>query len=317
MNTSEISLQEATQKVVEALSHIGGSPRLFGEYAVDGTKMWTGPFITVRRLSFKPGGKLIFDYKTTREHRNLFIFADEIVSEDQLSLGEITWVDLPPSVPPSPGYGPSGANMGAVRQAAGGPGGSGPEGRHGEAGSDAPSLTIIVKKLGGGLKISLCGEDGGPGGPGGDGGSGGQGGFGGPGRQSMFGCQGGAENGGQGGQGGNGGAGGKGGNGGNGGTLTLISDASSVAAISRLLVVDLSGGKPGKAGGGGNLGAGGPGGPGGAEALPYCQGNGSNGPTGQNGQNGPQGADGSGGHVGAYYFGGLSTADIDQVLKPA
>lgn len=170
-----ISDQEIQQKVIEALSKLGGSPTLFGEYIVDGDKSWSIPFMTVKKLTFKRNSRLIFDETVTRAHKNLFIFAERIVSEDQQELGEVTWVDIDASVPPIPGYGASGGNMGGVESATGGPGAAGPDGFGGENGADAPSLTIVVKDLAGGLKIGLRGEVGGTGGPGGVGGSGGQG----------------------------------------------------------------------------------------------------------------------------------------------
>lgn len=236
---------------------------LFGEYQVDGEKSWASPFVAARRLVFKPNAKLIFDDAVTRMHRNLFVFADEIVSEDQERLGSVAWTDLAPSTPPPPGYGPAGTNMGGAESATGGPGADGPPGFKGEDGANAPSVTLVVKRLLGGLKVNLRGEDGGPGGQGGTGGAGGQGGYGTPASQSMFECRRGAGDGGPGGRGGNGGVGGSGGHGGNGGTFTLVTDATNAAAVSRLLLVDLSPGAGGAGGLGGAGGVGGPGGPGG------------------------------------------------------
>lgn len=311
----ELSSQEVQQKVIEALSKLGGSPTLFGEYQVDGEKSWASPFITVRRLVFKPNAKLIFDDAVTRMHRNLFIFAEEVTSEDQERLGSITWADLEPSTPPSPGHGSAGTNMGGVESATGGAGADGPPGFNGEDGANAPSITLVVKRLIGGLKVNLRGEDGGPGGQGGTGGAGGQGGYGTPASQTMFECRRGAGDGGPGGRGGNGGIGGAGGRGGNGGTFTLVTDAEGAAAISRLLLVDLSPGTGGKGGLGGASGTGGPGGPGGADARPWCTGTGSTGGTGAAGTSGAQGPAGNAGSPGDYYFGGLSSGDLGTVLK--
>jgi len=308
----ELSPPEVNQKVIEALS--SGATIRFGEYVVDGEKMWASPFLTVSKLTFKSGAKITFDHEVTRKNRNLFIFADEIVSEDQEHIGTIGWIDLPPSVPVAPGMGQSGADMAAQESIAGGTGGPGPIGRTGEDGMSAPSLTILTKKLGGGLQINLRGEDGGSGGPGGNGGTGGQGGHGTPASQTMFDCRRGAGDGGPGGAGGAGGAGGDGGRGGNGGTFTLITSADSAAETSRLLLVDVSGGQGGAAGPGGKGGPGGQGGPGAQEALPYCHGNGNAGATGPAGQDASMGSAGATGNPGAYYFGGLQAADMAKAL---
>ncbi|MCX2710180.1 MULTISPECIES: collagen-like protein [Pseudomonas] len=311
---NKLSLPETSQRTVEALSLIGSKPMTVGEYTVSGEKKWSSPFLTVGKLVFEAGAVLVFDVSVTRKYQNILIVAEEIVSKDQESLGEIRWADLTQSVPPSPGYGSSGQDMAIHTGATGGQGGVGPAGIVGEPGYNAPSLTIMLKKLTGGLKVNLKGEDGGAGGVGGIGGAGGQGGRGSPASQNLFNCMAGAGDGGTGGSGGVGGAGGAGGNGGNGGTLTLISELDAVDAISRLLVVDLSGGVGGAAGQGGEGGSGGPGGPGGQESKPYCVGNGDQGPGGAKGPNGSAGIPGAIGQPGAYYFGGLSIEDLGKII---
>jgi hypothetical protein len=53
----------------------------------------------LERLVFEPNGRLVFDATVTRSNRNLFIFAKEVVSEDQQAIGSIGWADLPPMDP--------------------------------------------------------------------------------------------------------------------------------------------------------------------------------------------------------------------------
>ena len=313
MQHTDLSPEESNQKTIEAVS--AARPILFGKFNVDGDKSWSAPYMSVRQLIFRPGGRLIFDESVTRANRNIFVFAEEIISEDQENPGTVTWVDVAPSIPPAAGSGVAGVNQGGAENVGGGMGGTGPEGLQGELGASAPSLTIVVKNIVGGLKLGLRGEDGGSGGMGGTGGAGGQGGRGTNASQSMFDCKRGAGNGAQGGSGGAGGSGGQGGRGGNGGTFTLITESDNVAMITRLLAVDLTPGIGGGGGEGGLGGAGGPGGPGGADARPYCQGAGNDGPAGPAGGHGGAGANGQSGVPGQYYVGGLSVADLESVLK--
>ncbi|OEZ89651.1 hypothetical protein JAB5_00270 [Janthinobacterium sp. HH103] len=171
MQHTDLSPEESNQKTIEAVS--AARPKLFGKFNVDGDKSWSSPYISVRQLIFRPGSRLIFDEAVTRANRNIFIFAEEIISEDQENPGTITWVDVAPSIPPAAGSGVAGANQGGAENVGGGMGGTGPEGLRGELGATAPSLTIVVKNIVGGLKLGLRGEDGGSGGVGGPGGPGG------------------------------------------------------------------------------------------------------------------------------------------------
>ena len=310
-----LSALETKKKTTEAISGAGGSPLLFGDYEVSENVSWASPVIAVERLIFNSNSRLYFDHHTVRRNSNLFIFAKEIISADPEQLGEITWIDIPPSEPPIPGEGSSGIDNGSHENTPGGEGGTGPSGIKGEDGYPAPSLTMIIGSLRGGLKVSLVGENGGTGGKGGTGGRGGQGGYGTPASQNPFNCTRGAGDGAVGGRGGKGGQGGKGGNGGNGGTFTLITQESNIAVFTRLLKVDVSGGQPGQGGTGGLPGNGGPGGPGGREARPWCVGNGSNGPNGSDGLQGEANIPGIVGNAGVYYVGGLSVDDIQKILK--
>lgn len=305
-----LSEAETQQHIIEAGPH----QKLLFDFEVSGDQSYSGHVLTAKRLVFKPNARLIFGPAVVRRTANLFIFAQEIVSEDNEAPGTITWADLPPGPAADRGFGHAGVSNAAAENTPGGAGGEGPSGALGEAGWNAPSLTCIVGRIATALKVDMRGEDGGPGGTGGGGGAGGQGGRGRNASQIALGCKHGAGDGAVGGPGGRGGVGGEGGAGGNGGTFTLIAAADAVPEITRMLLVDLSGGAGGAGGGGGPGGAGGPGGPGGAQSLPWCQGNGGQGPGGPAGAAGDAGVTGRPGAPGSYFVGGLTAADLNAVL---
>lgn len=308
----QLSAQETNQLVVSAISGTAYPPVL--DFVVEGEKLYNGHVLSAERIIFKPGARLIFSPTIVRRTSDLFIIAREISSEDNQNPGTITWQDTPQTIPPTKGYGASGADNGGIVGATGGAGATGPVGFTGEAGYNAPSLTLLVKSIPAALKVELAGEDGGPGGEGGTGGSGGQGGPGSPAAQNLVNCMHGAGDGAAGGTGGAGGQGGDGGSGGNGGTLTLIAEENDLPAITLMLLTTLSGGQGGSAGTGGAGGAGGPGGHGGQESRPYCRGNGNNGPQGGAGQAGGPGTAGQNGSSGNFYVGGLAVAAITKIL---
>jgi hypothetical protein len=209
----QLSVHETVQRAAEAVSHTGGV-RPFGEYVVEGTKSWSSHVVSVERLVFKSGAKLVFDGAVVRRSPNVFVFARETVSEDQRKIGEFGWEAPPPSEQPAPGNGRAGANNGQHTDTPGGPGETGPVGIAGEDGMDAPHLTILTQSISGGLKVALVGEEGGGGGTGG---AGGQGGRVRPASQTAFYCRRGAGRSAEGGRGSDGGPGGSGGDGGPGG----------------------------------------------------------------------------------------------------
>ena len=310
----KLETTETQNKFSEAGQYV---PRIIGsEFTVSGDRVYNSTVLAARKITFKPGSRLIFSGSAIAERRDLFIFAEEIVSEDNEKPGTITWEKSVPTTQPPQGSGSSGIDNGARESARGEDGSSGPSGLNGTQGVSAPSLTILSKGLKSVLRADFSGGTGGNGGAGGTGGRGGGGGYGTPASQSAVDCKRGGGTGGAGGNGGTGGTGGAGGTGGNGGSITLIVDESNIAASTRFLVTSFSGGPGGAAGSGGAGGQAGTGGPGGTEARPWC-GGGSGGPSGSNGQPGTPGVPNPGlsGASGAYYIGGLSTDDIGRLFR--
>jgi hypothetical protein len=298
-------------EAVQAMPSVKGD-----QFTVEGTRIFNSPVLAVRKLVFKPGSKLIFSQAAVGERRNLYIFAEEVVSEDQESPGVIGWESSTTAAQPAQGNGLAGVDNGARQSAAGGVGGAGPDGLTGNTGIVAPNLTVLSRRVNSVLRIDLGGGHGGDGSKGGHGGRGGGGGYGSPASQSMFDCKAGGGDGGGGGGGGAGGRGGAGGQGGDAGTLTLILEDQQVATSTRFVIAKVDGGSGGVAGEGGLPGEGGPGGPGGADARPYC-GGGSNGGGGASGQVGLSGTPNPGlpGRSGSFFVGGLQTSDLDKIFR--
>jgi len=286
-----------------------------GDYVVDGEKRFNGWFLSAERIVFKANSKLIFTKAALDARPNFFILTKEIVAEDQQQPGFISWERPALPAPPDAGTAAAGEDKGSSESVVGGRGTDGKVGNAGQAGRDAPSLTLTALSIKGSVIIDLKGQDGGPGGKGQAGGRGGGGGYGTPASSSAVDCRRGAGNGGAGGAGGNGGKGGPSGTGGRGGTFTLITSDENMASASRLLRVDLSAGQPGATpGDGGDAGVGGGGGRRGQEARPYCKDDGSNGAQGGGGQTGPRGDLGSPGTGGDYFVGGMSPASVTELL---
>lgn len=286
-----------------------------GDYVIDGEKRFNGWFLSAERIVFKANSKLIFTKSALDARPNFFILAKEIVAEDQQQPGSITWERPALPAPPDSGTAAAGEDNGSKESVVGGRGTDGKVGNAGQAGRDAPSLTLTTLSVKGPVIVDLRGQDGGPGGKGQGGGRGGGGGYGTPASASGVDCRRGAGDGGAGGAGGNGGKGGPSGNGGRGGTFTLITSDENMAAASRLLRVDLGAGQPGSAPGeGGDAGGGGSGGRRGQEAKPYCKDDGKNGAQGAAGQTGPRGDLGSPGIGGDFFVGGMSPASVAELL---
>lgn len=289
-------------------------PATDGVLTVSGDRLWNSFFVSAERIEFEPGAKLIFSPDAIAQRGNLFILANEVVSQSEENPGTITWTASPLATPPDRGSAPSaGGYPGDENTGNAGPAGG--QGNKGYAGASAPTLTMVVGEPSSPVIVDLAGQAGGRGGKGEDGGRGGVGGNGRQGSQSAFDCKRGAGDGGRGGVGGTGGPGGPGGSGGNGGTFKLVTDKENLALASSLYRVRLS---PGSGGPGGNPGDGGPGGDGGQggkENLPYCRGNGANGQPGAPGQTGSAGGTGPQGQPGDYIVGGISTNDLQRVLQ--
>lgn len=308
-----LSEQETQNRVVEAAQQI---PRVIpGVLTIDGQRIWNSPTLAAQKIVFKPGASLIFSADVLRQRRNLFIFANQIVSDDQEHPGTITWQKSTPDAPPPLGTASPGADNGAIEGLPGGNGVNGRVGTGGTGGRQGPDLTITAKSISPALVVDLLGGNGGPGGTGENGGRGGGGGKGNPASQNVANCNRGAGDGERGGTGGSGGPGGSGGSGGDGGSFTMVVPDDQIAVVTRILQVKLGAGTPGGGGQSGAGGGGGPGGPGGQESRPYCRGNGSQGPTGGGNGGGPAGPQGAQGQAGTYFVGGLNPNDIDQLLK--
>jgi hypothetical protein len=308
-----LSPPEAQNRLVEAAQ--SRPPVIIGEFRVVGQRLFNSPVLAARRIIFAPGSSLIFSQQVLTTRRNLFMFAQEIVSENAEQPGTVTWEETTPASPPPMGTAPAGADNGGREGATGGAGQNGTPGAPGGAGSPGPDLTIVASKINPTLKINLSGGPGGTGGVGENGGRGGGGGYGRPASQNAFNCSHGANDGAGGGSGGNGGPGGPGGAGGAGGVFTLVSPSDQVPVITRILQVNLGPGTPGQGGGGGTGGLGGPGGAGGAQSLPYCRGNGAQGGGGASGANAGSGPGGNQGAAGTYFVGGLSPDDMNKLLQ--
>lgn len=305
---------ETQNKFTEAGQFI---PRVIGnEFTVSGDRLYNSTVLAAKKIVFKPGARLIFSASAVSDRKDVFIFAEEIISEDNENPGLITWEKTVPTTQPPQGSGSSGPDNGARESARGGDGAAGPVGLNGLQGSPAPSVTILARGLRSVVRADFAGGGGGNGGAGGVGGRGGGGGYGTPASQSAVDCRRGGGDGGAGGNGGAGGAGGAGGPGGNGGSITLIVDDANIPTSTRFLVTSSSGGPGGSAGPGGIGGAGGSGGPGGTDARPYC-GGGNGGPGGSNGPSGGVGVPNPGlpGAGGAYFVGGLSADDLGRLFR--
>jgi hypothetical protein len=310
---TSLSPPEAQNKLVEAAQ--ARPPVIVGDFRVEGQRVYNAPVLAARRVIFAPGSSLIFSQQVLTTRRNLFVFAQEIVSENAEQPGTVTWEQTAPASPPPMGTAPAGADNGGREGATGGAGQNGRQGAPGGAGSPGPDLTIVALKLAPTLKINLSGGPGDSGGVGENGGRGGGGGYGRSASQNAFNCSHGANDGAPGGGGGNGGPGGPGGASGAGGVFTLVTPSDQVPVITRILQVNLGPGTPGQGGAGGAGGQGGPGGAGGAQSLPYCRGNGAQGGGGASGANAGPGPVGSQGAAGTYFVGGLSPDDLNKLLQ--
>jgi len=274
---------------------------------VEGTRRFNGWFFKANRITFKSGSTLLFTKQALENRRQFFVIAKEIIVEDQNSPGTITWekgttADAPASNGQA-GNGQDGSGAGGGGLA----GNPGVSGDLGYAGSDAPSVVLLVMTLpSSGPTVDLSGQKGGKGGKGQKGGTGGHGAKGNDASQNGFNCNRGAGNGGPGGSGGSGGTGGAGGRGGSGGTFTLISSTDKLPSLSQKFRVQVSGGPGGETGDGGFGGDGGTGGDGGGQQLPYCRGDGSRGATGGSGSPGTVGAVGPTGAAGDFLVGGIT-----------
>ncbi len=312
--TAQVTLDqaEAQNRFIEAGQVI---PRVIGgEFTVVGTRVYNASILAAKRIVFKPGAQLVFSDAAIRDRRNLFIFAEEMISEDAERPGVITWQKQTAQAGSPQGAGPAGPDHGGREGTRGGDGVVGPNGTPGADGQAAPDLTVVAKNFRTIVRADFSGSQGGAGGVGGNGGRGGGGGYGNPASQDLFNCRRGGGNGAPGGNGGSGGQGGHGGAGGRGGNITLIVPATVVPTATRFLSVDVTGGKGGNAGAPGEGGAGGPGGAGGTEAKPHC-GGGSPGPGGGGGSRGAAGTPGNVGNSGSFFVGGLQPADLDRLFR--
>jgi len=308
-----LSPPEAQNRLVEAAQ--ARPAVIVGDFRVEGQRVYNAPVLAARRVIFAAGSSLIFSQQVLTTRRNLFVFAQEIVSENAEQPGTVTWEQTAPASPPPLGSAPAGADNGGREGQTGGAGQHGRPGGPGEAGSPGPDLTIVALKINPTLKINVSGGPGGLGGVGENGGRGGGGGYGRPASQNAFNCRHGANDGAPGGSGGNGGPGGAGGTGGAGGVFTLVTPSDQVPVITRVLQVNLGAGTPGQGGAGGSGGQGGPGGAGGAQSLPFCRGNGAQGGAGASGANAGFGPVGNQGAAGTYFVGGLSPDDLNKLLQ--
>jgi hypothetical protein len=199
-----------------------------------------------------------------------FTFVAQVLDAGNNS--RLEWLSpLSPSTTPPPRKRALDGYAGRIDGEAGGRGTDGEPGNPGYRGASAPTLTIIVGKITGGiLTIDLRGQDGGPGGDGQDGGNGGAGNKGRRGVDNALGCSRGGDRGGDGGKGGAGGPAGIGGDGGDGGSIVIL--AQDPNALDHIRVFNAAG-KPGKPGNPGNPGQGGPPGDG-ADGSVFCSGGG-------------------------------------------
>jgi hypothetical protein len=227
--------------------------------------------IGAQTIHFPDGSSLLI---SNRPGEPIVVMAEEIDLDGDAT---VSWSGLAPinQKPPPRGKAPDG-QPGRGEGISGGPGADGEPGNAGYHGQSAPSLTIYVRviKGGGKLTIDLRGQDGGSGGDGQDGGDGGPGAQGARASSSLFDCRRGPGKGGNGGPGGAAGAGGQGGAGGDGGNVTVIT--SDPSATTHLAVLT-SGGKPGSPGKSGRPGSAGAAGGPGQNAPPFCNGGGSQG----------------------------------------
>lgn len=308
-----LSSPEAQNRLVEAAQ--ARPPIIVGEFRVQGRRVYNGPVLAARRIIFEPGSSLLFSAQTLASRRNIFIFAQEIVSENAEQPGTIGWEKDTPSTPPPLGTAGAGSDNGGREGASGGAGQNARGGATGLSGLPGPDLTIVTLKISPNLRVDVAGGLGGSGGSGENGGRGGGGGYGNPASQNAFNCNRGAGDGSRGGNGGSGGPGGVGGTGGIGGTFTLVAPDSQIAVLTRVLQVNLAGGPPGAGGAGGMGGQGGPGGAGGQEARPYCRGNGNPGSGGAPGASAGTGPVGNAGGSGTFFVGGLAADDVNKLVQ--
>ena len=303
----ELSGPEITDAIQAARAY---SKDIFPEFVVEGVKPFSQKTLPVKKLSFKPGGKLLLT-GPFGDRSDRFILADTIEVSPGGEPALITW-ERDESLPPGPEIGP--APNGYYSGGDGAPGTSGSDGQIGNPGlpgRNAPTLYIFVNKIEGRLKIDVSGQDGGAGGPGQKGGDGGDGRAGRPGISSFIDCRSGGQNGGAGGRGGNGGKGGQGGRGGAGGVLIIASDPGTLPSVKDLIFANVKGGKGGKGGAAGAYGEGGKGG-GGGSGNGLC-GGGSPGPNGMHGNKGDPGDIGQNGVEGLYGIVGLSNEQLTSL----
>jgi hypothetical protein len=285
-----------------------------GTFVVDGVRSLDDGFLIADRIQFRSAAVLTFSPQAIQSRRNLLIVAREVVSDDPLHPGKITYA-LPPAGAAQAGGGQAKTAPQPPREGQAGPAGrAGETGAVGSTGFDAPNLTLIVASLpSGGPAIDVTGGPGGTGAQGRPGSDGGAGGWGRPAKPDTFKCTRPAGNGGPGGAGGAGGGGGQGGSGGGGGTVTVLGFGDRVPGILQKLHVTTAGGEPGQGGPAGKGGLGGLGGRGGQEARPFCTKAGRSGPAGLAGRPGEPGIAGQRGVDGDLFVGAISEADLNRI----
>lgn len=279
---------------------------------IAGVTNWDRSQLVARKIIFRDGAQLVFSRKAVPESGQLFIAAQEIVSEGQDRPALISISDQQPTPATPVGNGEAGVDNGSREGTAGGHGAIGPTGSDGADGKNAPTLALVASDaLSGKLLVKLKGSDGANGGTGGRGGRGGGGGYGTPASQSAFDCKRGPGNGAPGGNGGPGGPGGRGGAAGNGGELYLVLPAEIAPRASDYIGFDLSAGRRGEGGGGGIGGTRGDGGRVGQEALPFCRrGDRKDGPPGTDGPDGKTGPAGAAGKAGSVHVYSISNSPL-------
>jgi hypothetical protein len=297
-----------------------GTFRSIGDpFGVAGTHYASSPVFITSKLSFGTEAQFVFDQYLSMERDQCkdfyYVVADEItiVEPGATILWETTGVIESPF---GRGSAPAGAS-GSGKGESGVDGTKGAPGNAGFNGTNAPTLVLLTRSIGGKgkLRLEFRGGNGGTGGAGQNGGDGGAGRQGRPAVASMLGCKREAGRGGNGGNGGAGGPGGTGGNGGVGGTVILITSHNGAEAANELILMDVKGGAGGLGGPGGVGGRPGPGGSEGAPSPPHCRPANRNGVEGKRGDPGTEGKDGTAGGSGDHYVIPLSSGELKAVMR--